>query len=304
MNAPAEVLRNRLSTGPILVTPGAFNAMSAGLIEEAGFEAVYASGAGIANAYLGVPDLGILRPDEFFGNLRAITDSTTVPVIADLDTGHGGVHNVARAVRDAEHAGAAAVQIEDQAFPKRCGHFSTKSLVSTREMTAKILAARDNRSNPATVLIARTDAIQPEGFDSAVERATVYQAAGADVVFIEALETVEQIQAAAAAIRGPKLINLVEGGLTPLLPIDELDRLGYRIALYANFALRAAMKDLRDALAELRQRGTSAGLFDRIIGWEERQRVFHLARFQQFEGRWAAEADSLQGPSDDNGSSD
>jgi 2-methylisocitrate lyase-like PEP mutase family enzyme len=291
---PADLLRDRLMQGRILAIPGAFDAMSARLVEEAGFEAVYASGAGIANAYLAAPDLGLLSPDEFFGNLRAIVDATTLPVIADLDTGHGGVHNVARAMREAERAGAAAVQFEDQAFPKRCGHFAGKSLISAHEMSAKILAAGDSRRNPATVLIARTDAIAPEGFDAAIERALLYRAAGADVVFIEALETAEQIRIAAAAVPGPKLINLVEGGLTPFLPLEDLERLGYRIALFANFALRAAMKAMGEALGKLREQGTSAALLDQIVDWEERQRLVSLGEFERRDRRWAAAANALR----------
>ncbi len=293
MTAAARAFRDRLQAGGLLVVPGAFNALSARLIEEAGFDAVYASGAGIANAYLAAPDVGLLRPDEYFANLRAIADATSLPVVADLDTGHGGVHNVQRAIREAESAGAVAVQIEDQVFPKRCGHFDRKGLISAPDMSAKILAACDSRRDPDTVLIARTDAIAPEGFDAAVERAQLYREAGADVIFIEALETPQQIRAAAAAIEGPKLINLVEGGLTPLVPMAELEDLGYRIALFANFALRAAAKALAAALGEFRMQGTSAGLEDRIVDWDERQRVVRLGEFELREEVWIAAAERL-----------
>ncbi len=280
----ARVLRERLAVGRLLIVPGAFNALSALMIEQAGFEAVYATGAGISNSYLGVPDLGLLSVSELAGHVRAMTAVTTVPLLVDIDTGFGGVHNVARTIREIEMAGGAAVQIEDQVFPKRCGHFSGKQMVPAEEMIAKIIAAGEAR-NTDLVIIARTDAIAVEGFEAAVERGRLYMEAGADMIFVEALETEEQIRAAAAAIEAPKLINLVEGGRTPFLPIEELEALGYAMAAFGNFALRAAMKALRDLLARLRAAGTSAALIAEILSWEERQQTVGLEQFDERETR-------------------
>ena len=262
------------------------------MIEDAGFEAVYATGAGISNAYLGVPDLGLLTMSEVLSHVRAMTTVLSIPLLVDIDTGYGGVHNVARTVRAVEDAGAAAVQIEDQVLPKRCGHFEGKAVVPVEEMAAKIVAATESRRQDL-VIIGRTDALAAEGYDAAVRRAEIYLEAGADVAFVEALETEEQIRDLASRIDAPKLINMVEGGPTPLLPPGELEELGYNILAFANFGLRAAIKHLRHALGQLKSAGTSAELLHEIATWDERQDTVGLKDFERREISLEAKANAI-----------
>lgn len=289
-DGPAK-LRQRLASGPAMIIPGAFNALSAKMVQEAGFEAVYATGAGIANSFLGVPDLGLLTLSELTAHTRAMVAATTVPVLVDVDTGFGGVHNVARTVSEMEAAGAAAVQIEDQTFPKRCGHFDGKDVVPAEEMVAKLVAAIDSRDD--LLVIARTDAIAVEGFEPAVERARAYRDAGADVIFVEAPTSVEEVRALPTLVDAPLLINMVEEGVTPLLPPDELDALGYRVIAFANFGLRAIMKCLREKLSDLHSAGTSADLGDHILSWAERQATVGLDHYDAREQGWRQRAEAL-----------
>jgi 2-methylisocitrate lyase-like PEP mutase family enzyme len=291
LKSAPEVLRNRLASG-LLVVPGAFNALTARMVQDAGFDAVYATGAGIANAYLGVPDVGLLTQTEMAAHARAMVRATKIPVLVDVDTGYGGVHNTVRTVQEMEAAGAAAIQIEDQSFPKRCGHFDRKSVVPTDEMVAKILAAVDTRRSDI-VLIARTDAIAVNGFDDAVQRARLYREAGADIIFVEALESVDQIRELPGLVDAPLLINMVEGGLTPFLSPGELDRLGYSIVAFANFGLRATMKALRESLHRLKEAGTSAFLVDDIMSWDERQAVVGLDGYDKRESVWLEKTTQL-----------
>lgn len=285
----SSALRERLRSPHPLVAPGAFNALTARMVEQSGFEAVYATGAGISNAYLGVPDLGILTMHEMAQHVRAMQAVTSVPIIVDVDTGYGGVHNVARAVFEMEGAGAAGIQLEDQTFPKRCGHFDRKAVVPRDEMIAKILAAVDSQRT-GLVLIARTDAVAVEGYQAAVERAKAYFDAGADVVFVEALETEEQIRSLARDVPGPKLMNLVEGGKTPFLPLDTLGSLGYAIIALANFALRSSMQAVLNSLANLKDAGTSESLTREILSWDERQEIVGLAEYDSRSDQWAERA--------------
>jgi 2-methylisocitrate lyase-like PEP mutase family enzyme len=292
MKSASHLLRKRLETEEVLILPGAFNALSAKMIEKAGFEAIYASGAGITNAYLGLPDLGLLTADELINNVRAISDVVSIPVIVDIDTGFGGVHNIARLIRQIENANVAGVQIEDQIFPKRCGHFDRKQVVPIEEMIDRIVAATESRRKDLLV-IARTDAIAVENFTSAIDRAQEYLNAGADIIFIEALETRDQICDAAKAISGKKLINMVEGGRTPFLTTKELDALGYDIILFANFALRVTMKALKKTLVALREQKSTEALFEDILTWEERQETVGLDRYEETESKWKVRSKGL-----------
>jgi len=271
----AAALRWRLRAPGIVIVPGATDALTARVIEEAGFDAVYATGAGIANASFGMPDLGLTTMTEVVGQVGRIADAVRVPVIADADTGYGGPLNVARTVRELERVGVAAIQLEDQVSPKRCGHFAGKEVIPTGEMLQKIAAARHARRDPDLLLIARTDA-----------------AAGADVIFVEAPQTVEELRELPRAIPAPLLVNMVEGGRTPLLDAAELEALGYRLVLFANTALRVAVRAVQDAMRVLQRDGTTGALLERMVAWDERQRLVDLPRYEELDRRFASTGDS------------
>lgn len=288
-DTPAARLRARLDEGPPLLLPGCADALTARIAADTGYEAIYATGAGISNALLGLPDLGLASLTEMVDQVRRICDAVDIPVVADLDTGHGNALNARRAMRAMEAAGAAAVQIEDQVFPKRCGHFDGKEVVGAAEMGAKIAAVLDARRDAATVVIARTDAIASEGLDAAIERANAYAEAGADLVFVEAPRTRDELEALPRRVNAPLLVNMVEGGLTPLLDLDELAALGYRVVLYANTALRAGMLATQEALGRLRQDGGSAAFRERLVSWEERQRLVGTEELRGLEARYTTD---------------
>jgi len=227
---PTARLRELLAGDRIVVAPGAFDGLSARLVERAGFPAVYATGGGIARS-MGLPDLGLLGLTEVVERLLPIVESVGVPVIADADTGYGNVLNVRRTVRAFERAGVAALHLEDQEFPKRCGHLDDKAVISTAEMVRKLRAAREAATDPDLVLIARTDALAVEGLPRALARARAYAEAGADVIFVEAPQTVEQIEVVGRELPMPKLINMFQGGKTPLVPLARLQALGYQVVI-------------------------------------------------------------------------
>jgi 2-methylisocitrate lyase-like PEP mutase family enzyme len=285
----ATRLRERLNGGPALLLPGCADALTARIAADLGYEAVYASGAGISNALLGLPDLGLATLTEMSDQVRRICDAVDVPVVVDLDTGHGNALNARRAVRAMESAGAAAVQIEDQVFPKRCGHFDGKAVIGTAEMRAKLTAVLEGRRDPATVVIARTDAIAVEGFDGAIERANAYADAGADLIFVEAPRTREQLEELPSRIDAPLVVNMVEGGMTPLVGLADLERFGYRVVLYANTALRAGMLATQEALRRLRDEGGTDGFVDRLLPWDERQRLVGTPEMRDLEARYATD---------------
>jgi 2-methylisocitrate lyase-like PEP mutase family enzyme len=265
-DAPGARLRRLLERTEPLVVPGCADALTARLAQAAGFEALYATGAGIANSLLGRPD------------------------VADIDTGFGNAINAGRTARAFERAGVAAVQIEDQVFPKRCGHFAGTEVIPLDEMLGKLRAVLDARADPSLVVIARTDALAGHGFDVAVERALAFADAGADAIFVEAPTDRDQLAALASRIPAPLVANMVEGGRTPLLSSDELGAMGYRIVLFANAALRVAAAAVRDAFAELRRTGSTAGLVDRMLTWDERQALVGLDEIEALERRYAAPA--------------
>jgi methylisocitrate lyase len=281
----AEQLRTRLGKRDILVLPGAADALTARIIQEAGFEAVYATGAGFANAALAVPDVGLPTMTEVVQHTQRMADAVSIPVIVDADTGYGNALNVLRTVRELERAGAAAIQIEDQVAPKKCGHFEGKEVVTVGEMVSKLQAAVATRRD--ALIVARTDARAVEGLDSAINRARAYVAAGADVIFVEAPQTVDEMREVAKQVQAPLLANMVEGGKTPLLTAQELEDIGYRIALFANTALRVSIKAVQDAMQELHSAGTTNGMLERMVSWHERQRLVGLAEYQVLDERFA-----------------
>jgi len=252
----AKALRSQLESGKIVVAPGAYDAWSARLIESQGFSAVYMSGYAASASVLGMPDLGLMTGNEMADQLRRIAAVTTVPVIADGDTGFGGALNVMRTVRDYISAGAAAIQIEDQVSPKRCGHMENKQVVEPAEMVERLRAAVEARGKNSFVIIARTDARATHDLDEAIRRGQLYAAAGADVIFIEAPQSREEIERIRKALPGVKLLaNMVEGGKTPYCRADELQDMGFAIALYPTTMLFAATHAIRTALGELKDAG-------------------------------------------------
>jgi 2-methylisocitrate lyase-like PEP mutase family enzyme len=279
VTTPAARLRALLDESAPVVAPGAFDALFAKLIAEAGFPAVYLTGAGVANSLLGIPDLGILTQTEIAGIADRVCEAVDVPVIADGDTGFGGVHNVARTVRQYERIGVAAVQLEDQSFPKRCGHFEGKEVVAPEEMIQRIYAAQEARSGPDGILIiARTDARAPLGFDEAIDRARRYGEAGADIVFFEAPQTTEELARVGSELAEFRLMaNMVEFGKTPLLPAAELGDLGFSLIIYPGAITRTVVPAVRALLAELAATGTTARLLDNMASFQEVNDMLGLA---------------------------
>jgi 2-methylisocitrate lyase-like PEP mutase family enzyme len=271
-------LRRLLAGDDVVVAPGVYDGLSARLARHAGFEAVYATGGGIARS-MGYPDLGLLGLVEVVGRLAGIVEHAEVPVIADADTGYGNALNVRRAVREFERAGVAALHLEDQTFPKRCGHLDDKSVVPVAEMVQKLRAARDAAADADLVLIARTDAIAVEGLEAALERAHAYAEAGADVLFVEAPTSEAQIEAVARRVPGAKLLNMFEGGKTPLVPLARLRALGYRIVIIPSDLQRAAIRAMQDVLAAIRRDGNSRAVADRMASFAEREAIVGTAGY-------------------------
>src|SRR5690242_5363378 len=241
-------LRQAISERRALVVPGAANALTARIIEDLGFEAIYLTGAGLANTELGVPDIGLVTLTELARATSAITGEIALPLIVDADTGFGNAINVAHTVRILERAGAAAIQLEDQAFPKRCGHFAGKELIRAEEMVGKVQAAVDARHSRECLVIARTDARAVEGLQAASERAQRYAEAGADVTFVEAPENAAELAEIPRWLGVPQVANMVVGGRTPLATRDALAAMGYGLVLYANAALQASVLAMQEVL--------------------------------------------------------
>jgi 2-methylisocitrate lyase-like PEP mutase family enzyme len=291
--ARVAALRRALSGPEPVLVPGATDALGARLVERAGFAACYATGAGAANAAWGMPDVGLPTLTEIAEHVSRMARAVEIPVVADVDDGYGGPLSVMRTVVALEAAGAAAVQIEDQAAPKRCGHFAGKRLVPAEEMVAKLLAA-DRARTDGTVIIARTDAVAVEGFEAAVERARLYADAGADVLFVEAPESMEQLQALPRLLPDrPLVANVVQGGRTPELPLAQLGELGFRVVLHANLLMRVMVHAGQGALAHLASTGTGEGLEELMLRWEERQELVGLSRFDALEDDVRQEAAAL-----------
>ena len=270
MTSTALQLRERLAQNDILIAPGVFDALTASIASSAGFEALYLSGAAVAYTRLGRPDIGLTSVSEMADTMALITDRVALPVIIDADTGFGNALNAQRTLRLYERAGAAALQVEDQCYPKRCGHLANKTLISQAEMCGKIKAMCDARNHEHTVIIARTDAIAVEGFEQALLRADAYLQAGADVLFIEAPQSAQQLQQIGTrfAHKVPLLANMVEGGATPVTDAQELQSKGFALAIFPGGIVRALARCSRDYYTSLKAHGSNAPFADRMYDFD------------------------------------
>jgi 2-methylisocitrate lyase-like PEP mutase family enzyme len=285
--ADIRTLRGMLANDRGVLLPGAPNALGARVIVDLGFKAIYLTGAGLTNMHLGLPDLGFMDLSQVAEHVLAIRGVIDLPLIVDADTGFGNAINVAHTVRTLEQAGASAIQIEDQHAPKRCGHFAGKELISADEMIGKVRAAVDARRE-GMVVIARTDACAVEGFEQAIERAQRYIEAGADMTFVEAPETLEDLKAVPKRLNAPQLLNMVLGGKTPVIGSADAGAMGFALVLYANAALQGAILGMQTALKALKQNGVLDE--SAVASFAERQRLVDKASFDAMEIRYAAGA--------------
>jgi len=281
-------LRRLLARPGALMAPGVADALNAKLVRRHGFEAVYMTGAGTTAVRLGMPDVGLLTMTEMVDNAARIADSSGLPVIADADNGYGGVLNVRRTIQAYERAGIAAVHLEDQVMPKRCGHLMGKQLVPVEEMVAKIRAALDARSDADFVLIARTDAVAVEGFEPALERALRYKEAGADVLFVEA-PSAEELPKIAPRLEAPLLYNMATSGKTPFLKREEIERLGFKIIIYPNWLMLAAIRAASEVLATLKETGTIASIAKDVPSFKEFFDLLGMPEVQDLEARYGVD---------------
>lgn len=277
-------LRQLLSQKKIVVAPGAYDSLTAKLIEGAGFETVYMTGYGTAASMRGLPDIGLLTMSEMLDNVRAIADAIEIPLIADADTGYGNPINVIRTVREYEKAGAAALHIEDQVWPKRCGHMLGKQVIPKEEMAAKIRAAVDHRNSRDFLIIARTDALAVEGWGPAVERGNAYVEAGADVMFVEAPESVQQMEQIPKLFPVPCLINMAPR--TPSLPVKQLEQMGYAIALFPAVCLAATIQANMEALQRLKENGQPTDFGDFLAAFMQFNEFIGVPRYSEFEQKY------------------
>ncbi len=275
----AGSLRDAMQPGRMLMTPGVFDCLTARLAESCGFSAMYMTGSGVSISRLGAPDVALLSFAEVLDQAKRIADVTTLPVIADADTGYGGPLNVIRTVREMERAGIAAIQIEDQDWPKRCGHELGRKLVSCEEMVGRVKAAVDTRINPDLMIIARTDARTMYGIDEALERGHAYAAAGADIVFVESPESIEEMQRVTRELCLPTLVNQVEGGRTPLLSADELQAMGFGIAIYPNSITRLFGHMGKLLFTEMLKSGSTRTFGDRMLDHRALWELFEYSKF-------------------------
>lgn len=279
-----EALRDLLRQEKGVLVPGAPNALAARIVADIGFKAVYLTGAGLTNMHLGLPDLGFMDLSQVAEHVMAIRGVIDLPLIVDADTGFGNAINVTHTVRTLEQAGASGIQIEDQHAPKRCGHFSGKELVPVSEMVGKIRAAADTRRQ-GLVIIARTDACAVEGFEAAIERASRYIEAGADVTFVEAPETFEDLKAIPQRLKAPQLVNMVLGGKTPIVDERTAAEIGFSLVLYANAALQGAVQGMQMTLSSLKKNGVLTE--DAVTSFAERQRLVDKPAYDALEARYA-----------------
>ncbi len=279
--------RQLLQQPGIIQAPGAYDCLTAKLIQQAGFPAVYMTGAGTSVAKLGYPDLGLATMSDMIANAGAIADILDVPLIADADTGYGGIMNVRRTVRQYERAGVAAIHIEDQEMPKRCGHLDDKKVVSTEDMVQKIRAAVDARTDDDFTIIVRTDSIAVTGWEDAMHRCKEYIKAGADALFVEALRTPEEVEQVAKNINVPLLYNFVESGKSPLLSAAELEKFGFKIVIYPGSALLAVTNVVQQLMAQLKETGTTAHLMDDMVTLEACFEAVGLSRMLAEDAQFA-----------------
>ena len=284
--------RALMSQPGCIVAPGVADALAARLVALEGFDAVYMTGFGTSLTRLGVPDVGLLTATEMIDNASRIVDASGLPVIADADTGYGNPINMRRTIRDYEKTGAAGVHIEDQSWPKRCGHLAGKRVIPSAEMVAKIKAACDVRTDPDFTIIARCDAIAIEGLEAALERGERYREAGADMLFIEAPVGRAEVERVARHFKGvPLLYNMAASGKTPDLPADELGRLGFKLAIYPNWIILAAIPAMQSLLRELKQKGSIADVRNKVTTFKEFTEIAGLPEIQQLEERYGVPED-------------
>jgi 2-methylisocitrate lyase-like PEP mutase family enzyme len=283
---PTTTLKTILNRREATILAGAANGLFARIIEDVGYQAIYVTGAGVANMYLGAPDIGLTTLTEIADHVSAIADAVALPLLVDADTGFGNAVNVVRTVKVLERAGAAGLQIEDQVFPKKCGHFDGKEIVPLEEMLAKIKAAVDTRRDGDLQIVARTDARANLGLQAAIDRAGAMIEAGADVTFVEAPTSAEELAEIASALAVPQVANIVFGGRTPELGQRKFAELGFGCVLYANAALQAALKASHEVLTALRRDGSLAAVSDRLAGFDVRQQVVAKPKYDELERRY------------------
>ncbi len=298
--SPRSALHEILSRPGYTIFPGAVDPLGARLVEHAGFAGVYLTGGGFSRAN-GYPDIGLMTMTEIVSWIARCVEAVEIPVIADMDTGYGNALNTARAVREYERAGVAAFHLEDQLAPKKCGHYEGKALIPAGEMAGKIKAAVDARQDGGLTIIARTDAIAVEGFEAAIARMGAYVEAGADVAFVEAPQTVEQMARIPKAVQAPALLNVFAGGKTPALPAAELEGMGYRLGIYPSQTQRAAIKAISNVLAVLKEDGDTVRCEAQMATFQEREEAVATTRWRALEEKYgevearAAEADPAPG---------
>ena len=280
------MLRQMMTGNRIVVAPGAHDALTAKIIEQVGFSAVYMTGYGQAASHLGKPDVGLLTLTEMVARASNIVEAVNVPVIADADTGFGNAVNVMRTLREYEKAGVAAIQLEDQVAPKKCGHMTGRQVVSKEEMVGKIKAAADVRTDPDLMIIARTDARTVHGIGEALERAKAYEEAGADILFIESPESVEEMKQITTSFKVPVLANMVEGGRTPFLPVQDLQGLGYDLVIFPTASTYLVTKALTRLMTVLKDTGTTASLIPEMITFEEFNDLIGLTKIREIENMY------------------
>ncbi|MEA2659375.1 MAG: hypothetical protein QOF64_1971, partial [Candidatus Binatota bacterium] len=286
--SPRQTLKKLLQRNKLLVAPGCFDGLSARLVQEAGYEAAYLSGGAVARS-MGIPDIGLVSMSEAIERAVQVVSVVNIPVIADADTGYGNAVNLVRTVREFERVGVAAIHIEDQITPKRCGHLDGKEVIPLAEMQAKLKAALAARTDPDFVIIARTDARGVNGFDDAIERARVFAKVGVDAIFVEAPQSEEELAEIPRRLPGVALlVNVFKGGKTPMLPMERLQKMGYRIAIYPSETQRAAIQAMRNALATLKREGTTESIDAALTTFKERDRVVGLDEWQSIEKQFMA----------------
>lgn len=284
-----QMLRRALASGKFLIAPGAFDCLSARLVEKAGFGAVYLTGSGMSISALGAPDVGLMTFSEVLDRAKRVADLVSIPVVVDADTGYGGPLNVVRTVREFERSGVSAIQLEDQGWPKKCGHESGRQLVSVQEMAGRIKAAVDARHDEDLIIIARTDARSEHGIEAAIERGQRFVQAGADVVFVESPQTRDEMAQVGRSFKVPLLANMVEGGRTPILPANELLALGFSMAIYPNALTRLFARAGLEMLELLARDGTTAASADRMFDHRQLWSLFEYEKWIDTENRLKGE---------------
>ena len=279
-------LREMLNGGKTQLVPGVYDGLSARIAQAAGADLLYATGGGIARS-TGIPDMGLINPVQITERLEQIVDAVDLPVIADFDTGYGNALNALHTLKGFERAGVAGFHIEDQVFPKRCGHLEGKNVVPEEELAVKIQAIKENQIDPDLVVIARTDALAVEGYEAAVARMHTYMEAGADVAFIEAPQSVEQIEQLSKDLPYPKLLNMFWGGKTPVVPRDKLEAWGFNLVIAPGDMQRAAMQAMRDAADAILSKGHTEALKDRMASFDDREEAINTAKYMELDARYA-----------------